>query len=170
MGADGKPGYVPQGYGPQGYGQPMPAPVFNDEEKRRDLGRQARAHEERRLEAEERAKEMHEDHKEARQIREHEQRIRDMREDERKLREEYVETKRKMREQKRQIERDAKQAKRDAQQSKKDEAEALRLAKDEKKRMREMRLSGRLTAVDRDVGARQSMHADTSLNAPAVCV
>lgn len=151
-----------------GYAPPMPAPVFNEEEKKRDLERQGRAHEERRIETEARTREMHQEQNEARQIREHEHRIKDMREDERKLREEYVETKRKMREQKRQIERDAKQAKRDAQQSKKDEAEALRLAKEEKKRMREMRLSGRLTAVDRDVGARQSMHADTSLNAPAV--
>jgi hypothetical protein len=34
------------------------------------------------------------------------------------------------------------------------------VAKEEKKRLREMRASGRLSVVDRDEGSRQSMHAD----------
>jgi hypothetical protein len=136
---------------------PATAALFNEEERKRDGYRLARSAEEQRKEAELRNQEHREEQEEGRQIIRHEQRIKDLREEERKTREEYLETKRRMREHKRQLERDAKQAKRDAAQAKRDEAEALRLAKDQKKQMRDMLQSGRLSVLDREAGARQAL-------------
>ena len=53
--------------------------LFNEEEKRRDADRAARAQEERQREAAERAKEALEEQEEARAIRAHEQRIKELR-------------------------------------------------------------------------------------------
>ena len=136
---------------------PATAALLNEEERRRDGYRMARSAEEQRKEAELRNQEHREEQEEGREIIRHEQRIKDLREEERKTREEYLETKRRMREHKRQLERDAKQAKRDAAQAKRDEAEALRLAKDQKKQMRDMLQSGRLSVLDREAGARQAL-------------
>ena len=134
---------------------PATMALFNEEERKREGERMARSAEEQRKEAELRAQESREENEEARQIREHEQRVKELREEERKTREEFLETKRRMRQHKRQLEQDAKQAKRDNAQARRDEAEALRLAKEQKKQMREMLQSGRLSVLDRDAGARQ---------------